>query len=380
MIAGFSDAETRLVHLLREPGLLARARPEPGQADELFVVAERHGVTSLLAQHLGGAETHSWCERFRATARAQAAWEIGHRAVLRAALSSLNAHDIEPVLFKGTALAYSTYSNPVLRMRGDTDLLVRERDQVRVTRTLLDGGFASVDDSVAGRLGYQASFVWQGPGGSHALDVHWRINDSEVLSRLFTYDELRAAAVELPALAPGALAASPVHALLLACMHRGVHRHSPYYVADEPCVGGNRLIWLYDMHLLAGSFDANEWIEFVSSARSRGLLGICADGLAAARACFATTIPEAVWAELQRPHPGEPASDYLDAGPLRQQWLDLRAVPGAQRKWRQLRGLLFPPAAYMRGRFATATVQWLPWLYARRALAGTWRRVRGRLT
>jgi hypothetical protein len=380
MIAGFTVADDRLLQLLCGSAQPAGADAGASNETALFLAAERHGMTVMAAQRLAGAGASPEQERFRAAAQAQAAWEIGHRRVLGTVLSSLAAQGIEPVLFKGTALAYSIYPNPVLRMRGDTDLLVRETDQDRVARALQECGFENMDGLGSARPGYQTSFVWRGGGDTHTIDVHWRINDSEVLARLFTYDELRADAVALAGLAPCALAVSPVHALLLACMHRGVHRHSPYYVADEACLGGNRLIWLYDMHLLAASFDTSHWSAFFTEARTKGLLGICADGLATARACFATALPEPVWAKLQLAVPPEPASDYLSAGPLRQQWLDFAAAPGAQRKWRQLRGLLFPPATYMRERFATARLQWLPWLYARRALAGAWRRARGRLT
>lgn len=211
------------------------------------------------------------------------------------------------------------------------------------------------------------------------MDVHWKINNSEVLSRLFSYQELRAEAVSLPALAPDALAASPVHALLLACMHRGAHRHNPYYVSGEPETGGNLLIWLYDLHLLAESFGEREWRSFIARADAKGLRGICADGLAAAHRCFATNVPEYAFVALERDGVREPASDYLGASPARQLWMDYRALPGLGRKARYLRELVFPPAEFMRSKFAGEGGQWLPWLYMRRAVAGAWRRLHGRV-
>jgi len=69
---------------------------------------------------------------------------------------------------------------------------------------------------------------------------------------------------------PDALAVSPVHALLLACMHRGTHRHNPYYVSGEPHTGGDRLIWLYDLHLLAESFGEHDWQSFIARADAKG--------------------------------------------------------------------------------------------------------------
>jgi hypothetical protein len=226
---------------------------------------------------------------------------------------------------------------------------------------------------------YQTGFARRGPDGAQELDVHWQINNSEVLSRLFTYQELRAEAVSLPALAPDALAVSPVHALLLACMHRGTHRHNPYYVSGEPHTGGDRLIWLYDLHLLAESFAEHDWLSFIAQADAKGLRGICADGLATAHQCFATSVPEYAFAALERDDVREPASDYLGASPARQLWLDYRALPGIGRKVSYLRDLVFPPAEFMRSRFAGERGQWLPWLYVRRAVAGAWRRLHGRV-
>jgi hypothetical protein len=212
------------------------------------------------------------------------------------------------------------------------------------------------------------------------LDVHWQVNNSAVLSRLFTYQELRVEAAPLTALASSPLAASPVHALLLACLHRGSHRHNPYYVSGEALFGGDRLIWLYDLHLLAGSFSDRDWQSFIVLAETKGLLGACDEGLALARARFGTDVPAYVSKALAGPRSREPASDYLRAGPWAQQWLDFQAQPGPRGKLTYLRELVFPPAEYMRSRYADDPGRWLPWLYARRAFAGTWRRLRGRTT
>jgi hypothetical protein len=59
--------------------------------------------------------------------------------------------------------------------------------------------------------------------------------------------------------------------------------------------------------------------------------------------------------------------------------MDYRALPGIGRKVRYLRELVFPPAAFMQSKFAGAGGQWLPWLYVRRAVAGAWRRLHGRV-
>jgi hypothetical protein len=374
MIDSLSGVEADLLRLLRAPAGTTTDEPQSSNVDALVAEAERQGITVLLATRLADSSQSPLLERLRASARAHAAWEMVHRSALLDALSSLASAGLEPVLFKGTALAYSVYPNPVLRTRGDTDLIVPPHERERVIAALSRAGFVPETAVDSG----QTSFVRVGPGAAHGLDVHWQVNDSEVLSGLFPYQELRAEAVPLPALAPDALAASPVHAMLLACMHRGAHRHHPYYVSDEPHFGGNRLIWLYDLHLLAQSFSEHDWQSFIARAEGKGLLGACAEGLVLARERFCTELPDHVWAALLRPRVREGASDYLNSGPWTQQWLDFRALPGARRKARYLRKLVFPSAAYMRSKYADAQGQWLPWLYARRAFAGTWRRLRRR--
>ncbi|MFI5280415.1 MAG: nucleotidyltransferase family protein, partial [Gemmatimonadales bacterium] len=43
-------------------------------------------------------------------------------------LGALHARGIQPILLKGTPLAYSVYDAPALRPREDTDLLIRFED------------------------------------------------------------------------------------------------------------------------------------------------------------------------------------------------------------------------------------------------------------
>jgi hypothetical protein len=379
MIDRSSGIEAELLRLLRDPAGLTAASVDAANVAALLAGAEQHGVTALLAAKFADAPASPFIERLRALAREHAVWELGHRKALREALSALAAAGIEPVLFKGTALAYSIYPNPVLRSRGDTDLIVPRHERARFTETLGRCGFTPASAGATATTGNQTSLARPAAEGAHELDVHWRISDSEVLSRIFTYEELRADAVPLPALAPEAWAASSVHALLLACMHRGAHRDNPYYVSGVPYCGGDRLIWLYDLHLLAESFTEHEWRSATGLARRKGLRGICLDGLAQARQCFATHIPDPVFAALAPDDVRESASDYLAAGPWRQQWLDFQALPGIRPKARHLRALLFPPAEYMRNKYADQPGQWLPWLYARRACAGAWRRLNGRV-
>jgi len=200
MIDTFPGIEAELLQLFRDPAGFAAGNRSVAGRDELLAAAERHGVAALLAARCADAPPSPLLERLRDSARGSAAWEMGHRRAVLDALSALAAAGITAVLFKGTALAYSLYPNPVLRTRGDTDLIVPQHQRERVTGALLRCGFAPLSAAECATVSYQTSFRRSRPEGSHVLDVHWKINNSEVLSQLFSYQELRDEAVSLPGL------------------------------------------------------------------------------------------------------------------------------------------------------------------------------------
>ena len=338
-----------------------------------------HGVSALLHDQLK-TRRHSPTiirEALRERALAQTMWELRHQHVLSRIVSALSQCEVRPVIFKGTALAHTLYANPALRARGDTDLIVRPQDRAQVAGALTSHGFQR-NSGVSGQfISYQATYTLKTPGsGQHDIDLHWRINNSELLSRLFSYEDLCSKSVPLPRLCSDALAASPVHALLLACMHRAVHKQSPYYVSGEAYYSGDRLIWLYDIHLLARSLTRAQWQEVLSEARQKGLSSVCLEGLQRARLHLHTSIPEFVSAALKKADKGERPATYLNGGHLRRAQMDFAAIEGAANKLRFLRELVFPPASYMQTKFHNASTFQMPWLYARRAAGGAMKRLR----
>lgn len=337
--------------------------------------AEYHGVLALLHDRLqrqpeaGSGWPDSVVRSIRQSALAQAMWELRHRALLTEVFAKLAEAEIVPVVFKGTALAYTLYPEGALRSRGDTDFIIPPGSERKTTEILTALGFERGLGMCGESVSYEASFTRSEPGaGSHTLDVHWKINNSELLSRLFIHAELLAAAQSVSALGPHARAAGPVHALLIACMHRAVHKTSPYYVNGVAYYSGDRLVWLYDIHLLAGTFTSEQWIEFVRMADDKGLCGTCLEGLERARLAFGTAVPEIVASLLARAGQGERVTRYFSGNALHRQWMDFLAIPGTGRKLRFVSQTLFPSPAYMRTRYPEGG--WLPWLYLRRALGG----------
>jgi hypothetical protein len=299
-----------------------------------------------------------------------AMWELRHQQVLEQTLEVLHHAGIAPVLFKGTALAYSVYADPALRSRSDTDLIIPSSKRALAHEVLTSFGFQR-DEGVSGDLvSYQATYILEAKHGvTHALDLHWRINNSEVLAQLFDYEELKRNARALPAISPLALGASPAHALLLACMHRATHKQNPYYVDGDPHYTADRLVWLYDIHLLAREFTPDDWQLFADLAVNKGLAGICLQGLEGARASFGSCYPARIADSLQRPVDGDRATHYLHSSKVRQQWMDFCALGSASRQLKFIGELLFPPVTYIRSKYRQSAA-WVPWLYLKRIGCG----------
>ena len=343
--------------------------------EALLACAEEHGVSALLHDKLhGSAWPREILQALRARAVRQAMWELRHQQLLTETLSALQDIAVQPILIKGTALAYSIYADPVLRTRGDTDFIIPLDAKDRVDQTLRSLGFERQFGVSGEFVSYQANYTRQAAeGGLHTLDVHWKINNSEVLSRLFTYEQLRRDAMMLPLLGPHAYGPSLVDSLLIACMHRATHRMNPYYVKGEAHHDPDRVIWLADIHLIASRLSDQEWHAFIKNANEKGLRGVVDDSLQRTRSAWHTQCPPSLAVRSDRATVGH-ASRYLGAGKLSQQWMDFVALDGVAAKLALLRESLFPSAAYMRAKFS-ASRQPLAWLYLRRAVSGLLRQV-----
>jgi hypothetical protein len=304
----------------------------------------------------------------------RAVWELRNRVLVEEAITSLAAAGVEALVYKGTALAYSLYANPVWRTRSDTDILVTA-DQVANASTVLVALGYQQNDEDAEISYYQTSFnKVAAEGGVHSIDLHWRINNSELLSQLFSYTELRQRAVPLTRLGKSALTVDAVNALLVACLHRGAHKQATYSAAGRSEMTGDRFIWLYDIDQLARRMTPVQWREFFLRAHAKGLTVICREGLQLACECFHTPLPPG-WNKLLAVRTKSPTDTYFNAGSLRRMWMDLLACESIQAKVFYCRRLVFPPGAYMLKKYDVTRRVWLPLLYARRCIEGLIRRL-----
>jgi hypothetical protein len=353
--------------------------PYPGDAfpefaDRLLDLSALHGVEALLDASLPqDAVLASWPralrDRLRKFTHSRAALELLLEREVRAILSRLADAQVDALLIKGTPLAYDLYPQPYLRTRGDTDLLVRESQRPQADQVLRDAGYRA-GPAVGGDLAScERSYTkTDSLGAGHEVDLHWRLSNLQIYARSLTFDELRAVAVPVRGLGPAALSPCAVHALLIACMHRTSHLHAHYFVDGVPHLEANRLIWLYDIHLLARRLSSEEWAEFVDLATVKGLRAVCLDGLRATRHQLGTILPEDILARLDATGQPERSAGYLVTGRWRRWWVELGAVAGWRQRARLISQWLFPPADHMLQRYEARSRCLLPWLYLRRAV------------
>ena len=327
--------------------------------------AQVHGVLPLVADRLANRRDVPFrlSSRLEQEAVRLAAADLVREAELRKLLAAFDQAELQPVLIKGVALAHSQYRRPDLRQRLDTDLLIPADGRPTADRVLLEAGYEAVAHVSGTWVNHQAPYVKRQDGATiHVLDLHWRISNPQPFAHVLSYDDLVRTAVRLPRLGASALGPSPVHALLLACVHRVAHHRDV-----------DLLIWLHDIHLLASQFDAVDWDEFRRLMHERGVGSICREALQRTSEWFGTSIPDDVWAEAGE----EGATDRSTAAylapcrrPVQNVLADLRALPSWAARWHLMCEHLFPPERYMRDVYAPLSSAPLAVLYARRALRG----------
>lgn len=363
----------RLVAMLRGDSVTPVRDDRAGA--ELIEAGTAHGLLPLLARHLHTTDLNAWPPAVRKVAHREpalsAALELMRRQELLAVLDALAGRGIRPILLKGSALAYTHYEDPSLRPSFDVDLLVPRSDMDAVGEVMRARGYARPHQVTGELVMHQLDFARRDEHGVlHAFDFHWKLLNRQAVADMLSYGEMDREARPIPPLGEHARGLSPVHALLLACVHRVVH-HS----ADE------RLIWLYDIHLLTEALTEDESSRFASHATSRAVSAVCLDGLEAASRVLGTRVPAALVDTLHEAATrdgAEPSAAFLRRCDNRIDELvsDLRALPAWSQRLRLVYEHAFPPPSYMTGTYMVSNRVWLPALYTHRIVRGAWRWLR----
>jgi len=357
-----------LIAVLRD-GAIPEDSLQSAAAGTLLELAREHGVVPMVADRLAARPDvpGALLQTFRAEAHRAAAVDLIQEGELRRVLARLASASIAPVVIKGSQLAYSHYRRSDLRPRLDTDLMIAASDRQRAGDILQSLGY-EVAGQVSGQLVMSQSCYVRRQQGTilHAVDLHWKMANPQVFADVLTFDEMARAAVALPRLSPIARGLCDVHALLVACIHRVAHHFDAM-----------RLIWLYDVHLLAGRLDRRLWREAVALAADRGVAAVVRQSLARTQQVFGSTIPADVLAALGAAAAtrAEASAAYVSLTPRSRSQVrvlisDLRALASWRDRWRLLQEHVFPPVRYMRDVYAPSSRAPVSILYVRRAVRG----------
>ena len=329
--------------------------------------AHHHGVAPLVSaaiMRLDGPPS-GLTDTARATVAGEVAADLLHENELRRLLEALSEAGVNALLIKGALLAYTHYLRPDLRPRVDVDLLIPASQRDAADAVLSKLGYEGDIQASADLVLYQRSYTRSSHGHALVVDLHWRLTNPAVFGHVLSFEEMDAAAVDVPMLSSRARGLSSVHALFVACVHRVAH-----HFADD------RLIWLFDIHLVASGLSAAEWSAFADLAVGRRVTRVCEAGLAQSTSRFSTTVPQTVWDRLSEGiAETEITAEYLRPDRLRVLVVldDLRALGTWTDRWRLLRDYAFPPVNYMRDVYAPSSDLPLAWLYMRRMFFGAWK-------
>jgi hypothetical protein len=318
-----------------------------------------------LTTHTCGAEER---HRLWAIVREAAAGDAARTADLVAVLDALGAAGIPALVMKGAAVAITAYGGTHLRPRGDEDLLVPDAQFAGACGVLEALGYTAsaqiTGDLITGQRHYERTRAY----GRHEVDLHRRPLNPVAFATLLSFDELHHESRPLPGLGVAARGLGPVHTALLGCAHRVAHHPSD----EDPR-------WTLDLHLVASTFNAEDWRRFTELAVRHRVAAVCATELARATRQLKTAVPRGVLNALGQVR-GEPSAAFLGArSTLHVQWLNLRHAGSWRRRVALVRQHLLPDPAYLRRRDGATSAIVLPWLYLRRACTGALRWIRASL-
>jgi hypothetical protein len=299
-------------------------------SSKTLAVANEHGLLPLVAQRLTEDAADLLSDELlglvRWVNRTSAAAEMLLTSTTRSLLEHLAKAEIPCLLLKGTALAHRYYPEPRLRPRTDVDLWI-EPDRGRdVARLLERQGYAisNLDRRQLTSRQFQAS-TEPVRGYPVTFDIHLAISNRAVFRDALDFHRCRKTAQPLNSLGGEAPEASAL--LLHACLHR---------IAQGRNTQVDRLIWLYDIHLLFSALAPEDRNRFLRFALDRGLGGTCADGLRRSADAFGTRVGDTLFRRLESRAPSEPATQLLKAGKWTWLWSDVRGEAGWIRRARFL--------------------------------------------
>lgn len=209
----------------------------------------------------------------------------------------LEAAGLDLIVLKGLALAETVYPHFALRKMSDIDLLVRKEQVHDADRCLATLDYEAVDgrpeQAVNNPPGYLASLEYRRNHSRFlSFHIHWHpVNTSVPASILVNRIDLarlwdKSVAARIADVSTRVLC--PAHQIIFLCEHALRAGHS-----------FDRLILMYDIHSIAGSFSTPAlWQELIEETRSFGLSRQVYLGLSVVRR-YGGAVPASVLVDLK---------------------------------------------------------------------------------
>ena len=255
--------------------------------------AERHSLIPLLYFHLHAHAAEKVppvvYEKLRDQYQRISALNMYLSGELRRLLKLFAAHEIDAIPYKGPALAAKAYGNIALRHFGDLDILVRQRDVLRVMELLVAEGYElhpplnGVQQALMLRT--QCNLPFTRDGRRLIVEIHWRVSarlfssplDEESLWENSNLESF--AGTTTRALAPEDL-------LLSLCVHGAKHLWE-------------RVSWIADIAQLLEVYPDLNWPRLLERTRRSGTERMLLLGLQVARDLLGAKLPVEVEAQCQ---------------------------------------------------------------------------------
>lgn len=350
---------SRLAGLLREEPFCEWELPV--ERRDLMAVASTEGVTALVAQRIHALHDEELRAAFATRARGMAAASMLRDAEGKRVSAILEEAGIACLLLKGSALGWWLYPLPYLRETADFDLLFKSAAHAKRAARLLEAHGYSRGEYF-GSMAHEVTVRRSTSTMTMDLDLHWRLFNSPLFADVLPNSDLFAESMAISAFHEGARGLSVVHATVHACLHRAMNLHMGV---------GDRLKWLFDLHLLSDRLSADDWTRIIAIGREHKVATFFLDALVATQEAFSTRIPGPVLVELTS-HSQAEGIDCTRLGEWRyMQRLGVARIPTVAGRLRWLKGMLFPPLDYLRSFYGARLTWWELWIERIRRLV--WR-------
>jgi hypothetical protein len=305
--------------------------------EQIVTQANLHGVSQLLNKQVydgtvsGLSETAK--KQLKSLSYTNAAFDLILNSATEKLLNLLAEHEIPALLLKGTPIAHLYFPGTHLRPRCDSDIYINERDLDKTATLLTSNKYQlsglgkrkySSKQFVATLTPFKNCFVH--------FDMHWKLSNRVMFRSTLPFEECLETSQPVPKLGPNARALSITDLMLHACIHRIAHGRN---------TERNRLIWLYDIHLLAGAMNEAEMDHFLLAARQKAVGYLCADALGVCQTIFSTALPKNTLTLLKENHRNEPSAKLLRSSKLRWAIADMQSLKDIRQKVAFAKELLF---------------------------------------